>query len=319
MPTDVHKRSAGVEYDLTAITDMDRDAETSKGSWTWRAVTREGKLLYNPNDNSASVTWTPNSDKNVTTHFNYKGRGMELSDLTDFNGHVLSPDDKTGMIYEIKEDKAIPWIFLNSGPGNTTSGMKAEWMTKKGGKLYVGGHGMEYRNKEGKVFTTDPLWIKVVSPNGAVEHIDWTDNYDKLRKEAGYPSPGYLTHESAQWSDIHQKWFFLPRKANPKAYVEEEDEVSCTNLLITASEDFEEIKVVKIGGEAKFNPLRGYSAFEFIPDTDDSVIVAIKSKEVNNKRIRSYVTVFKTDGEILLEDQKLEDELKFEGLFLHRK
>ncbi|WKY03596.1 hypothetical protein Q1695_004947 [Nippostrongylus brasiliensis] len=316
--TDVHKRSAGVEYDLTAITDMDRDAETSKGSWTWRAVTREGKLLYNPDDDSASVTWTPNSDKNVTTHFNYKGRGMELSDLTDFNGHLLSPDDKTGMIYEIKEDKAIPWIFLNSGPGNTTNGMKAEWMTKKGGKLYVGGHGMEYRNKEGKVFTTDPLWIKVVSPNGAVEHIDWTDNYDKLRNEAGYPSPGYLTHESAQWSDIHQKWFFLPRKANAKAYVEEEDEVSCTNLLITASEDFEEIKVVKIGGEAKFNPLRGYSAFEFIPNTGDSVIVAIKSKEVNNKRVRSYVTVFKTDGEILLEDQRLEDELKFEGLFLHR-
>ncbi|WKY09661.1 hypothetical protein Q1695_002203 [Nippostrongylus brasiliensis] len=314
----MHKRSTPVEYDLTAITDMDKDAETAKGSWTWRAVTREGKLKYDAENNVAEVTWTSGSDKNVTTHLNYKGRGMELSDLTDFNGRLLSPDDKTGMIYEIKGSKAIPWIFLNSGPGNTTSGMKAEWMTIKDGKLYVGGHGMEYRDKQGKVFTTDPLWIKIVSPDGKIEHVDWSENYNKLREAAGYPSPGYLTHEAAQWSDKHQKWFFLPRKANKNAYKEEEDEVSCTNLLITADEKFENIEVTKIGGEAKFNPLRGYSAFEFIPNTDDRVIVAIKSKEVENKKTRSYITVFKIGGKILLPDQRLEDELKFEGLFLHK-
>lgn len=27
---------------------------------------------------------------------------MELSDLVNFNGHVISPDDKTGLVYEIK-------------------------------------------------------------------------------------------------------------------------------------------------------------------------------------------------------------------------
>ena len=76
--------------------------------------------------------------------------------------------------------------------------------------------------------------------------------------------------------------------------------------------------MVKIGGEAKFSPRRGYAAFEFIPETNDGVIVAIKSKEVEDKKIKSYVTAFKTDGEILLEDQELEGELKFEGLFLHK-
>lgn len=126
------------------------------------------------------VTWDPSSDQNVTTQLNVKGRGMELSDLANFNGHLLSPDDKTGMIYQIEGKKAIPWVFLNSGPGNTTSGMKAEWMTLKDGRLYVGGHGTEYRGKNGEVLSTDPMWIKIVSPSGAVEHKDWTDVYKRF-------------------------------------------------------------------------------------------------------------------------------------------
>lgn len=32
---------------------------------------------------------------------------MELSDLVKFNGHLLSPDDKTGMIYEIEGNKVV--------------------------------------------------------------------------------------------------------------------------------------------------------------------------------------------------------------------
>ena len=30
---------------------------------------------------------------------------MELSDLSEFGGRLLSPDDKTGMLYEIKDGK----------------------------------------------------------------------------------------------------------------------------------------------------------------------------------------------------------------------
>ncbi|WKY10182.1 hypothetical protein Q1695_002492 [Nippostrongylus brasiliensis] len=316
MLKDVSQSSAVRQYKLTAITDMDKAAETEKGKYTWRAVTREGTLRYDPKCQSVTVTWTPGSDKNVTTHLNYKGRAMELSDLAEFHGRLLSPDDKTGMIYEIKNGKAIPWAFLNSGPGNTTSGMKAEWMTIKDDMLYVGGHGMEYRDKNGTVFSTDPMWIKTVSQSGEVTSIDWTEKFDKLRNKTGYYSPGYLTHEAAQWSDIRKKWFFLPRKANKNAYVESEDEVSGTNLLITADEKFENIEVVKI--RTRYRKRRGFAAFEFVPNTNDSVIVAIKSKEIGNI-IESYITAFTTEGKTLLHDQRLDGGLKFEGLFLHRK
>ena len=30
---------------------------------------------------------------------------MELSDLSEFGGRLLSPDDKTGMLFEIKDGK----------------------------------------------------------------------------------------------------------------------------------------------------------------------------------------------------------------------
>ena len=38
--------------------------------------------------------------QNFTSKWNYKGRGMELSDLKMFNGKFLSVDDKTGIVYK---------------------------------------------------------------------------------------------------------------------------------------------------------------------------------------------------------------------------
>jgi soluble calcium-activated nucleotidase 1 len=35
----------------------------------------------------------------------------------------------------------LPWVLLNDGPGNTTKGFKAEWMTVKDQHLHVGGLG----------------------------------------------------------------------------------------------------------------------------------------------------------------------------------
>ncbi|VDP10855.1 unnamed protein product [Heligmosomoides polygyrus] len=297
---------------LIAITDLDKKARTSVTDWTWRAVKRSGELHLNTEKGEIGVTWDPSSDQNVTTQLNVKGRGMELSDLANFNGHLLSPDDKTGMIYQIEGKKAIPWVFLNSGPGNTTSGMKAEWMTLKDGRLYVGGHGTEYRGKNGEVLSTDPMWIKIVSPSGAVEHKDWTDVYKKIRQAAGFPAPGYLTHEAVQWSDIHQKWFFLPRKHSKHVYDEAKDERRGSNLLISADDNIENIQVVKVG--ELDNRKRGYAAFEFVPGTCDYMIVAIKSKEIEDST-ESYITVFDINGNVLLDDQKLEGSLKFEGLY----
>lgn len=38
------------------------------------------------------------------------GRSMELSDLAIFDGNLLSIDDRTGIVYKIVGDKAMPWV-----------------------------------------------------------------------------------------------------------------------------------------------------------------------------------------------------------------
>nr|AEP27177.1 apyrase-1 isoform 2 [Heligmosomoides bakeri] len=297
---------------IIAITDMDKESRTSPEGYTWRALTRKGQLFVKDELAKLEVTWDLSSDQNLTTHLNMKGRAMEMSDLVKFNGHLLSPDDKTGMIFEIEDKKAIPWLFLNSGPGNTTSGMKAEWMTLKDDQLYVGGHGMAYRNKKGEIFSTDAMWIKIISHDGVVKSVDWTDVYDKIAQAAGATSPGYLTHEAVQWSEIHKRWFFLPRKYSTEIYNDELDEIRGTNLLITADESMGDIQVVKIGELT--HPDRGYSAFDFVPGTCDGVILALKSME-HGGSTESYITALDTDGKVLLEDQRLDGDLKFEGLY----
>ncbi|RCN48981.1 Apyrase [Ancylostoma caninum] len=297
-------------YQLLAITDMDKSGRAE--DWKWRAVARKGELTISKDRTKVTVKWIKDSDRNITSGFNYKGRGMELSDISEYDGRLLSPDDKTGMLYEIKDNKAVPWIFLNSGPGNSTSGMKVEWLTIKDGYLYAGGHGCEYRDRNtSKVVSEDPMWVKKISRKGVVTSLDWRSIFRSMRKKAGYDTPGYLTHEAVQWSDIQKKWFFLPRKASKTIYNEKEDEKKGTNLLITTP-DLKTFNVIAIG-EPDY-PERGFSAFDFVPETEDKILVALKSVEVDDKT-ESYITVFDDDGIVLLKDQKLDDDLKFEGIY----
>ncbi|VDM53439.1 unnamed protein product [Angiostrongylus costaricensis] len=291
---------------------MDEDAR-SVTNWTWRAVTRKGNLTIDENVKNITVTWANDSDENLITHLNWKGRAMELSDLSSFNGRLLSPDDKTGMLYEIKGGKAIPWLFLNSGPGNTSYGMKAEWTTTIGKYLFVGSHGTEYKSKNGNVISEDPMWIKIVSKNGEVRSCKWKCIYKKLRRVVNITEQGYLSHEAVQWSPYHRKWFFLPRKESNTAYNKTQDEKKGTNLLIIGNPNLTQFEVVRIG-ELNHSE-RGFSAFEFIPGKNDTLIAALKSEEVGNQPPQSYITVFNISGHVLLDDQKLDNQYKFEGIY----
>lgn len=48
---------------------------------------------------------------------------MELSELVTFNGKLLSFDDRTGLIYEIVNNKPIPWVLLTDGDGSVSKGI----------------------------------------------------------------------------------------------------------------------------------------------------------------------------------------------------
>lgn len=122
-------------------------------------------------------------------------------------------------------------------------------------------------------------------------------------------SLGYLIHESAAWSERLQHWFFLPRRASHEQYDEAGDERRATNLLLSCPADFSTVSVKRVG---PLHPTHGFSSFKFVPDTDDQIVLALKSEEDAGK-IATYIIAFTLDGQVLLPETKIGD-VKYEGL-----
>ena len=56
---------------------------------------------------------------------------MELSELVAFNGHLYSVDDRTGVVYRIEGNQAVPWVILTDGDGSVSKGVcvgGGEWV-----------------------------------------------------------------------------------------------------------------------------------------------------------------------------------------------
>lgn len=47
---------------------------------------------------------------------------MELSELVVFNGHLYTVDDRTGVVYRIEGNQAVPWVILPDGDGSVSKG-----------------------------------------------------------------------------------------------------------------------------------------------------------------------------------------------------
>ena len=124
------------------------------------------------------------------------GRGLELSELVTFDGRLLTVDDRTGIIYQLHFNaktgsvRLSPWVILADGDGSESKGFKCEWATVKDEHLYVGGLGKEWTTPEGQLINFNPMFVKRISTKGEVEHIDWHDNYVKVRSAAGIEFPG---------------------------------------------------------------------------------------------------------------------------------
>ncbi|CAI5675513.1 unnamed protein product [Oreochromis niloticus] len=297
----------GTRYRIGVIADLDTSSLSDK-KMTWFSYMRRGYLLVSESGDKVAVEW--DADRVVLeSHLSEKGRGMELSELVVFNGKLYSVDDRTGVVYHIDGEKAVPWVILPDGDGSVAKGFKAEWLAVKDEHLYVGGLGKEWTTTEGEFVNNNPEWVKVVGFRGDVRHENWVPKYKSLKSAAGIEQPGYLIHESAAWSDTLQRWFFLPRRASSERYEETADERRGTNLVLSCSPDFNDIKVSRVG---VLNPTHGFSSFKFVPNTDDQIILALKSEEDAGK-IATYIMAFTLDGRILLPETKIGD-VKYEGL-----
>jgi len=308
-PTKPLRTSQGIQYRIGIVADPDERSKVDGESNTWRSYLKLGYLILSHDRSKVNVKWDKN-EVELKTHLSEGGRGAELSELVVFNGKLLTVDDRSGIVYEIIENKLlVPWVVLPDGNGRTPKGFKAEWMTVRDKVLYVGGLGKVWTTTTGEVVNDNPQHVKMVSAVGHVLHENWADNYNAMMHSVGIYRPGYVIHESCNWSPYHSKWFFLPRRASHEKYDDQADEKRATNLIFVADSTFTDIKSWKIG---PLNPTHGFSSFRFIPQTKDTIIVALKTEE-DKGRIASYIMAFNSNGEILMEEQRIGD-IKFEGI-----
>ncbi|XP_018573558.1 apyrase [Anoplophora glabripennis] len=295
-------------FRIGIIADLDTNSKSEAEKNTYYSYFKQGYLSYNPKKLKVIISWDAKEPIQLKNNFALKGRGMELSELVTFDGRLLTFEDRTGLVYEIINNQVVPWVLLIDGDGKKAKGFKSEWATVKNEVLYVGSMGKEWTTASGEFQSNDPQYIKAVTPKGEISHINWVNEYKRIREILGIYWPGYMIHESGVWSDKHQRWFFLPRRCSKEPYNESLDEHRGCSVLISANADMYDVQVVQIRNSS---PTKGFSSFKFIPTSDDFVIVALRTEELDGNT-SSYITAFTIHGDILLEDTYVAN-VKYEG------
>lgn len=287
----------------------DGDSEDRPSSKTWGSMYGVGRIEVTGDETGDTATVEIINTTILEYNLAEGGRGMELSELVKFAGELFTVDDRTGVVYSIENNQVVPRHILVDGNGHSKKGFKGEWMSVKDHKMYVGGFGKPWTTQTGEVVNYDPMWVKVISPDGAIEHKFWKRNYEALMKAAGVSYPGYLIYEAVCWSPHHEKWFFLPRKVSKNAYNDKTDEHMGSNIMLVADEMFHDIEVRHIGIQI---PEHGYSSFKFLPYSQDEIIVALMSEEVDGN-VQTFIRAFTLEGKEVMKKELL-GKKKFEGI-----
>jgi soluble calcium-activated nucleotidase 1 len=313
----------GTVFPVGFIADQDEASKTDSG---WESMFAYGKLTYS-DDNKYSLELTGESNV-VTKDGDKSSRGAEYSALEIFDGKLLTMCDRTGDVDEIKAVEGGYSVFplqgeervvMKLGDGKKDKPLKCEWTTMKGGKMLVGSTGKERTDDDGNVVHEGEMWVKAVEPGTyKVEHIDGRPIYRSLRAAAKCPhGAGYMIHESARWSDVHQMYFFMPRKLSRAPYDEVADAAKCVNLMLAAPENpSEDGSDVIMQPYLDFSELRGCSDFFFIPGTGDCHIFVLRTEETLDNVISTYASVIDVEGNILMPEFQLALNRKFEGACL---
>ena len=301
-PNTSRARPEGGRYRLAVVADPDTDSKVGDG---WQSFLLRGEIVIR--GEKVEVTW--GEEEVLTSNLGAGGRGMELSELQMFAGRLLTLDDRTGVVYSIEGNKVVPWVILSDGPGNVSKGFKAEWSTVVGDKLVVGGLGKEWTTTTGEIVNYHPMWVKMVSCDGAVTHHDWRSHYLTVREAVGISWPGYMIHEAVCWSEVRREWTFLPRRMSKHKYDDVTDERRGSNTIIIADENFANVRTLTVGEKL---PTHGFSSCKFVPGTEDQLMVALKSEEIEGN-VATYMMVFNMEGKVLYREQKIGDR-KFEGV-----
>jgi len=288
------------EYTLAVITDEDHasQVELDDGEIAWQATLRYDRLYrrLDPATGRPGYTLEPIPEAEggriqLTSLIAEGGRGAEFSELAQFGRHLLTFDDRTGLVCEIRSGHhLIPRQILMTGSGDEAfKGFKCEWATLRADELIVGSHGKKPAEE----------WIKILDRDYRLVSRDWHDAYRRMREAVGITSEaGYVVHEAAEWHPLRERWYFFPRKISNEAFDEPVDErEKGANTLIEADDAFERIRAITVGERV---PERGVSSFKLIPGHSDEC-VGLKSVEIGD-RTETWLFCFDLEGNVLTED-----------------
>lgn len=144
------------QFRFAAVTDLDQlSLVKEEKKMTHQSFLLLGTITHNPSTKKYSIEMK--ETRTLKTKHNEAGRGAEFSELTIFDKHLLTFDDRTGGVFEImnknegKTSFVAPRYIITEGEGDTDKGMKWEWSTVKDGLLYMGSMGKEYTRPDGSI------------------------------------------------------------------------------------------------------------------------------------------------------------------------
>lgn len=298
------------EYLLAIITDEDHASqiELDGGQIGWQSTLRHDRL-YRETDQQTSqpryrfedIPEQNGGEFQLVSLIAEGGRGAEFSELVMFGKRLVTFDDRTGLVCEIRDqNQLIPRNILMTGSGDEAfKGFKSEWATLYHDHLVVGSHAKKPAEE----------WVKLLDRHYGVQSVDWSDRYQRIRDALGVGPNGYVIHEAVEWHPYRREWLFFPRKISNVPFDEAVDERERGgNRLVIANEDFSQIRTLEVGERV---PERGVSSFKILPGHSNEC-VGLKSVEIG-ERTESYLFCFNLDGEVLQEDLFIGD-YKCEGL-----
>ncbi len=298
------------EYLLAIITDEDHASlvELDDGGTGWQSTLRHDRIYREVDSHTGrpryrfeDIPEDQGGQYRLISQIAEGGRGAEFSELVMFGKRLVTFDDRTGLVCEIRDQRQlVPRQILMTGSGDEAfKGFKSEWATLWNDRLVVGSHGKRPAEE----------WVKMLDRNYGVRSVDWAERYQRIRDALGVGPEGYVIHEAVEWHPYRREWLFFPRKISTSPFDQAIDECERgANTLIVANEDFSEIRTVRVGG---CNPERGISSFKILPGHPDECI-GLKSVEIGD-RTESYLFCFNLDGEVLQDDIFIGD-YKCEGL-----
>ena len=169
------------EYTLAIITEEDHASQIAldSGQTAWTSKLRYDRLHRYEDAATGKIRYKfeaippeQGGEHQLVSLIADDGRGAEFSELVMYDSRLMTFDDRTGLVCEIRnETQLIPCHILMTGSGDEEfKGFKSEWATRWGDQLVIGSHGRK-RSQE---------WIKILTREyglTSVEIGDCTESY----------------------------------------------------------------------------------------------------------------------------------------------